>query len=226
MDESNPGGGAVKVMQQGIQHIVAHEGACAVGDDRGKSQLCCGFCHGHDIHGGKISGGAVGDDALTLGDIACVVRDFGIPDVNTDALWGDDGSAARLADAQNEIGLHLCGGVDHQLRGVAEYGGDLQLMQRKFADLIGEKLHGLPCGIDGFAAEGIEAGDEQFFHGATLLCAYYKGQTGEMQGDAALDFFMIRDGNASFCGEMDRFSEQKWQQILLSNCKIHILCYI
>ena len=66
-----------------------------------------GIGHGHDRDGGEIGGGAVRCHEFSHGAVACIVGDFGIPDVDADPFRGHGAAASGLTDAQDHIRLQF-----------------------------------------------------------------------------------------------------------------------
>ena len=87
---------AVVMMQQGVQHIIAHEGPRRVGQGAGEACGGHGVHHGPDGHGGEVGRGAVRHDGHVHGLKAAVVRNVSEKHIE---LYG------RIAFAVEEIAV-------------------------------------------------------------------------------------------------------------------------
>ena len=144
------------MVQQAVQGIVADEGTGGIGYHAGQTGCLDGFGHGHDGNVGKVSGRTIVCAEFTPGHIALVVGDLRIPDVDTDPLRGDCGTAAGLADAKDHIGTNAFRCCEDGFRPFAEDGGNLQLMDFKNGDGGRQQPDRLPGWIDGGTAKGIK----------------------------------------------------------------------
>ena len=119
--------------------------------------------------GGKNGALPVGENGLILGLYSVVIGDLPVAEIDPHQLGGDGVSAPRLPDAQDHVGAKCLRRLQNFFRRLAEGDGKAQLGQKVSARLLGQTGHRLPGGIDGFTAEGVKAGDEQVFHGTSLL---------------------------------------------------------
>ena len=127
MDKADLRCAAVKMVQQGIQNVIAYESACRIGYSGWNLCTPDGLRHLLDRNSGKISGGAVGNHKFTLGLTALVIGDPGIPDIDSDALRCYGIPSAGLTDAKNHVGTEFFRSQQRLLCGKTEYGRDGQL---------------------------------------------------------------------------------------------------
>ena len=92
--------------------------------------------------------------------------------VDGDSLGRHGIPASRLAYAEDHIGVVPVCGIQHRPGGKAEDRGDLELRQAVIGNVVREPGHGLPGGVDGLAAEGVETGDDEVLHGPSLLSIF------------------------------------------------------
>lgn len=164
MDEARPDGGSREAVQEPVEGIVADEGPGGVADLSGEGSGGDGLGHGGHRDGGKNAVGGTGEDGRFYGLITPVVGDPGGGHIDGDPLRGHRIPSARLSNAQDHIGRIRRSSGQDGLGGEGENRGDLQLRQPIIADGIRQTPHRLPGGIDGLAAEGVKAGDDEVFH--------------------------------------------------------------
>ena len=89
MNKANPGIGIGKVVEQGVQYIIAYEGTGGVGNGGGDSVAADGICHLRNGNGGKIGGRSVLNHKFAFRLIARIVSDPSIPNIHGNALRRD-----------------------------------------------------------------------------------------------------------------------------------------
>ena len=124
MDKAYPGGSARKVVQEGVERVVADKGAGRIGHRGGDLDISDRLGHGFHGQGGKIGGGAVGGHVRALGLVAGVVRDPGITDVHGDPLGGDGIAACGQPHAQDHVRVAFLRCGQHGFGGKTKDGGD------------------------------------------------------------------------------------------------------
>ena len=199
MEEAHAGGGPGIVVKQPVEGVVADEGACGVGNGGTKPGGTDGCDQVFHRNCGKIGGGTVGGAGLALGEMTGIVpggTDPGIPDVDGDPLRGHGIPPCGDTYAEDHIGPEGFRSGENGVRGQAKDGRELQFGQPVRADGIGEPGYRLPGRIDGCAGEGVEAGDEQMFHGGYLLsaCPYYHKAVQKTR--------KCTKGSSNFCGRL------------------------
>ena len=88
MDEAHLHVGIAVVMQEGIEQVVADEGARRIGEGAGNALLLHRLYHVPHGEGGKIGGGGVLHDGGIHGAITRVVGDGGLAEVDAHHLGG------------------------------------------------------------------------------------------------------------------------------------------
>ena len=126
MDEAAADMPAGKGVQDAIQGIIAHASPGGIGHRGQDTCIPDGLGHIHNRHGGKICRGAFRRDELSLGLVAGVVGNPGIPDIHADPLRSYCGAASGLSDAKNHIRLNLRSLFQNRVGRQTEYGGDLK----------------------------------------------------------------------------------------------------
>lgn len=155
-----------EMMEQGIEKIIADEGACRIGNGSGNALCLDRFHQGTGGKRSKIGGGAFEINRQIQGLISFVIGHIGAAQIDGDLLRRDPLSAPGLANAENGPGMNAFRLFDGHAGGFSEYGGQLHFMKAPGADLFRQAFYGFPGRIDAFASKGIKAGDEQrlFFH--------------------------------------------------------------
>ena len=141
MDEAAPDVGVLPVdeVQQGVHQVVAHIGACSVG--QGGGDACVLDVLHHGLHGqrSEIGGLAVLLDGHVDGLITGVVGDAAVHQVDGHLFRGDGGAAAGLTDADDHIGLVCLNGSFQHLTGTDELGGHFLLDDLGTGDGVGQQ---------------------------------------------------------------------------------------
>lgn len=160
MDEAYLGGAAPKVVQQGIENIVADKRTGGIGQGSGDLGLSQRGHHFPHRDGGKQTVGPTGDYRGVYRCEARVIRDGSLPQIDADDLRSDPPPAAGLSDANNDMGLQLLRHFQNRLGAGAKHRGDLQTGHLILSNNLGQAFHRLPGGIDAFTSKGVKAGNQ------------------------------------------------------------------
>ena len=126
MDKAHLYIGSRVMVQQGVEHIVAHKRSGGIGYRSGQARCPDGIFHLQNRHRGKVSRRPILRHKFPSGLIAGIVFDPRVTDVYADALRGHRASSARLSDAQHRVRLKPCRFPQHRFSGKAEDRGDLK----------------------------------------------------------------------------------------------------
>src|SRR5262245_9796871 len=161
---------ALQRVHQGVENVVADEGAGGVGHRGGQSLLAQRGHAGLDRQGGEIGRGAIFHHGPVDRLLAVIVPDARILQVDRHAFEAELAAAARLSHAQHDFGLHR---VDRRtqhlgrmLVGRRQLGG----VDFEVADPFPQPADRERRRIDRVAAERIETRD-QCLQGAVYLLA-------------------------------------------------------
>ena len=166
---AHAGVAVVKGVEELVEDLVAAVGAGAVGHVCGHALLLAGVHHGLNGQGGKVGVRAILLELGGQGLEALVVGDAEVCVVDAHELRGDLRAAASLAHTQDHVGLL---GVDGGLHGggaLLVHHGDLNGGDVCARDLRGQAADGLVGRVDGLAAKGHEAGDQDLHGYAPLI---------------------------------------------------------
>ena len=155
-----------EVVQQAVEQVVADVGASRVGDTGRDALRLDVRDHFLDRQRCPVGDRAASDDGFINRLVAFVVGDTEVVDIDADAFHRDVRAAARLTDGNDGIGLHFFNRRLHGFQRLKTHHRDFPRDDFVAVDSFAlQAFRHFQRGVDGFAVEGLEAGNQQFFHG-------------------------------------------------------------